>query len=96
MTNYTCPSCGKNSITRRQKYAMGYWMTRRCGACNALLCATPLLLGVLTFAYLWDLLFFIGMSQFNHSLHYFVYMIVIWFILDLINLKYVPLSVMRG
>ena len=95
MANFTCPSCNKDSIPLKDKYAMGYWMTRRCVECNSLIANHAILLGVLTFAYLWNLLFFIGLAQFNQSWHYFGYMLVIWVVLDLINIKYVPLMVVR-
>jgi len=95
MANFTCPSCNKDSIPLKDKYAMGYWMTRRCIECNSLIANNAIILGVLTFAYLWNLLFFAGLAQFNESWHYFGYMLVIWVVLDLINIKYVPLMVIR-
>jgi len=96
MTKFTCPACENESIPLKHKYAMGYWMTRRCGECDSLIANHAIILGVLSFAYLWNLLFFVGLAQFGESLHYLGYMAVIWIILDIINVKYVPLMVIRG
>ena len=108
MANFTCPSCNKDSILLKDKYAMGYWMTRRCSECSAIICSNAILLGVLTFAYLWTILMFGGLTFFDRdpgiswienilsdAWHYILYMVAIWVVLDIVNIKYIPLMVIR-
>ncbi len=108
MANFTCPSCNQESIPLKDKYAMGYWMMRRCGACNSLIASNAIILGILTFAYLWNVLMFGALTFFDRNpdiswgdnimqgaWYYILIMIVIWAILDFINVKYVPLMVVH-
>ncbi len=108
MANFTCPSCDHESFSLKDKYTMGYWMIRKCSHCQSIVAANPIILGVLTFAYLWNVLMFGALTFFDRDLdvnwwdnivngawHYILIMIILWAILDFINIKYVPLMIVR-
>ncbi|NOY73351.1 MAG: hypothetical protein GXP14_13455 [Gammaproteobacteria bacterium] len=55
----------------------------------------PIPLALFQILYVWNVGWFSGVYWFNRDPMNFVYMTVIWIILDMLNVKYVPLSVMR-
>ncbi len=92
---YTCPRCKKETISWKKKYLAGLWLTIGCDNCEAKLSATPILLGLLHVVYAWNIAWFFSLYYFQRDPTYFVYMVVIWGILDALNVHYIPLSVMK-
>ncbi len=95
MASFKCPACQENTLTFKDKYRLGWWMTTHCNSCGARIAAFPWTLMVLFFFYVWNVIWWAGMAHFNHSYHYFAYMLVGWILLDLANLYMMPLCTLR-
>lgn len=95
MFHFTCPRCGKDSITFREKYLAGIWRVVLCPDCGARLCAYPILLLLMHMAYVWNILWFFGLFYFKHDIVYFAYMAIGWMILDFLNVQLIPLAVLK-
>jgi len=74
---------------------MGWWMTTHCPQCQARVAAFPWLLMLVSFAYVWNVVWWTGMIMFEQSAHYLIYMAICWVLLDLANLYFVPLVTLR-
>lgn len=97
---FECPRCGEKSISIKEKYLLGHWMTRTCPRCQARLGARPIPLAFLYFVYTWNILWFITLyvhssMKLNPDPIYFLYMIVGWILLDITNLFVIPLGAMK-
>lgn len=92
---YICPSCEKDTISWKTKYLVGFWFTTHCLNCNAKLTAMPIPLALFQILYVWNVGWFSGIYWFTREPINFVYMTILWIILDILNVKYIPLSVMR-
>jgi hypothetical protein len=95
MPMYMCPRCKTMSIPLKDKYMAGMWANIYCSHCKAKLCATPLLLAAFYILYLWDVGWFSGLFYYTRDWIEFVYMAIIWVILDYINVTYLPMSIMK-
>ncbi|MFQ5469852.1 MAG: hypothetical protein ACE5EH_06025 [Gammaproteobacteria bacterium] len=96
MNRFQCPRCETNSIPPKDKYKAGHWRIIFCRNCKAKLCAQPLLLAFGYIFYTWDVVFFGYLAYYERNLVPIIYMIAIWFALDFINIKLMPLSIMRS
>jgi hypothetical protein len=94
-TLFKCPRCGKMSIPIKDKYKAGFWAVISCKNCEARLCIFPWLLAVLFVAYVWDVVWFYGMYHFTGHYIHFLYMIVVWLMLDAVNIYFMPLASMK-
>lgn len=95
MPMYKCPRCQTMSIPLKDKYLAGVWINIHCKHCKAKLCATPLALAALNVFYLWDIGWFSGLYFFTRDIMDFVYMFIVWIIIDALNVSYMPLSSMK-
>jgi hypothetical protein len=95
---FTCPNCRENSISIKNKYLAGWWKPITCPNCSRKLSAFPWLLMALDMVYVWNVMWFYGLYHFDldHSPVYFVYMAVCWVILDVLNVQFMPLSIMKN
>lgn len=71
---------------------MGFWGVKHCSACGARVAAFPWTLMLLSFLYVWNVIWWVGLIHFNDSYHYLIYMAVCWIALDLINIYFMPLA----
>lgn len=91
MAAFKCPHCGEQSISLTQKYRLGWWAVVNCKQCDGRVAAFPWVLMMLTMTYLWNVLWWIGLANFEHSYHYLFFMIPCWLLLDFFNLYFIPL-----
>lgn len=96
MPMYQCPRCQTKSIPFKDKYKAGIWGEIYCSNCKAKLCAYPWLLAGIWVLYAWDVAWFSGIFYYTRELMNFVYMILIWLVIDALNVTYMPLAVMRA
>ena len=95
MLMYKCPHCEAPSIPLKSKYWAGQWGTIHCKNCMARLCVYPWLLAGLYFFYVWNVVWWFGMYHFTNNYYYLAVLILGWIVLDLINLAFLPLALMR-
>jgi hypothetical protein len=96
MKRFTCPKCKKEGISLKDKYRASIWQVIYCDSCGARLCAQPFLLAFAYFIYTWAVVSFVTIAIFKQSFMPILYMIIVWLILDFINVMSMPLSVMRA
>jgi len=96
MPMFKCPRCQEISLPMKDKYRGGHWFNIECPHCRAKLCATPWILAGFYILYLWDVAWFSGLFYYTFNPMDFVYMAAVWMCLDLLNIWYMPLSIMRG
>lgn len=96
MPMYQCPRCRTKSIPLIDKYKTSMWGEIYCSNCKAKLCAYPWLLAGFFILYAWDVAWFSGIFYYTRESVNFVYMILIWLVIDAINVTYMPLAVMRS
>lgn len=95
MRMYMCPRCQTMSIPFKDKYRAGIWANINCKNCQAKLCASPILLAAYSILYMWDVAWFSGLFYYTRNPLDFVYMIMVWILLDYLNVTYMPLVTMR-
>ena len=88
---FKCPHCREETISLKDKYRLGWWMTTICSKCGSRIAAFPWTLLMLNMVYVWNVLWWVGMINFNHSYHYLIYLVICWILLDLINVYFMPL-----
>lgn len=91
---FQCPHCEQPSVSLKDKYLLGIWLTRRCRNCHARLSANPFFLGIIDMLYVWDVCWFGGLYFFDPDPYYFLYMAIGWLFLDVMNVAFVSLSVL--
>jgi hypothetical protein len=91
---YKCPRCKTRSISFKDKYKTGIWGEICCPNCKAKLCAWPWLLALIWVAYAWDVAWFSGLFYYTRNPMDFAYMIIVWLLIDAVNVSYMPLAVM--
>lgn len=96
MKHFPCPKCGQAAIPFRAKYLAGMWQVIHCPACQARLCANPIILALAWACYVWALAWFGFAAYLEHSYSYLIYLVPVWLILDLLNIYLVPLSAMKA
>jgi len=94
MTSIPCPHCEQKTFSWWHKYRTGKWGILRCSQCTGRVCAQPIVLAVLYFAYVWDVVLF-GYLAYLDSLWYLLVMLVGWLILDYFSV-YIPLTPLRS
>ena len=94
MPMYSCPRCKTRSISLRDKHKTGMWGDIFCPTCGARLCARPYLLGPVWVAYTWDVVWFASMFYFTGNPMNFVYMVLVFLLIDAVTVHYMPLAVM--
>lgn len=92
---YPCPSCKKETISHKNKYLMGLWLLKTCPDCGARLCANPYLMFGIYFVYLWNFFWWPVIAYLTGNLLYLIPLVVIWLLLDYINVRYMPLLCMK-
>jgi hypothetical protein len=95
MPMYKCPRCQTMSIPFKDKYRAGMWADIYCSHCKAKLCAYPWLLAGVFVLYAWDVAWFVGVYYYTRNPMNFVYMILVWLIIDALSVSFMPLAVMR-
>ena len=50
---------------------------------------------VLFFLYTWNVIWWSGLIYYKESYHYLIYMAIIWVLLDLANVYFMPLASLR-
>lgn len=96
MSSYECPRCGEKSISPKAKYLAGKWSVIHCPNCGARLCAYPLLLAGFYVLYVWDVMWFAYMWRYTGNAMHLVYMVIVWIVLDFLNVKLMPLASMKA
>ena len=91
MAAFKCPHCHNLSITLKDKYRLGWWGITTCSQCGGRVAVFPWVLMILTMLYIWNVLWWVGLVNFNHSYHHLGYMVICWLLLDLFNLYFMPL-----
>lgn len=94
MASISCPHCNNKTFTWWDKYRTGKWFVLQCPQCQGRVCAQPIVLSLLYFLYVWDLMLF-GYLGFIDTPWYWLWMVVIWVILDYFSL-YVPLAALKA
>ena len=92
---FKCPRCRNDSISVMNKYKAGLWLTITCPRCETRLCAYPWLLMGLHLVYLWNILWFIGLFLAEGNPVYLLYMVAGLVLLEIANVKFIPLAAMR-
>ncbi|TPW16801.1 MAG: hypothetical protein FD130_911 [Halothiobacillaceae bacterium] len=92
---YICPYCGEKSISFKEKYKLGLWMTSECKRCSAKLSAYPIPLALLHAVYAWNLFWWPSLYHFKSDPIYFLYLVLFWIVLDMLNVLFIPLGVMK-
>lgn len=92
---FKCPSCRAETISLKDKYRLGWWLTTTCSQCGARVAAFPWTLMLVSFTYVWNVIWWFGLYHFNGGLHYFIYMAICWVLLDLANIYLMPLASLR-
>lgn len=95
MKNSTCPCCKKDTISTKDKYFAGIWRVIHCCDCNSRLCANPILMAVAYAVYFWAFAWFGYLAFYHKDPSQLLYLIPIWFFLDFLNIKLMPLSIMK-
>ncbi len=95
MTSYHCPNCKASSLSGKEKYRASHWKIIHCDQCDARLCATPILLAVVYMIYFWAFAWFIGWALYEQTWEPLLYLIPVWLILEFLNTRLMPISVMR-
>src|SRR3990172_5918942 len=95
MRMFQCPCCQQTTISSKEKRKAGYWGIIYCTDCKVRLCVYPWLLAALWMLYVWDVLWFTGLYYFTRNYLDFAYMAAAWFVLDYVNVSFMPLVVMR-
>lgn len=96
MPMFHCPRCKEISLSFKEKYRAGHWFNIECRHCHARLCATPWVLAAFYILYLWNVAWFSGLFYYTYNPLDFLYMAAAWLCLDLLNVWYMPLSIMRS
>jgi len=89
---FKCPHCQEETLSVKDKYRLGWWMTVICASCGGRIAAFPWTLSLMTMLYVWNVMWWVGLINFNSSYHYLIYMAICWILLDLANLFLMPLS----
>lgn len=95
MKKFTCPKCNHEGISLKDKYLASIWQVIYCGSCGARLCARPWAMACTYGVYTWAVISFITMAYYQKSLMPFVYLVGVWLILDIHNVAFMPLAIMR-
>ncbi len=96
MANFKCPHCHEETLSLKDKYRMGMWFTAYCANCNSRLAAFPWILMLIHFLYVWNVIWFVALVYFNDGYIYLLYMVIVWGVLDLLNVYYVPLVKLKA
>ncbi|MBI3773155.1 MAG: hypothetical protein HY272_10720 [Gammaproteobacteria bacterium] len=92
MAKFKCPRCKALVFSWQDKYRMGFWGVKHCSGCNARVAAFPWTLVLLSFLYVWNVVWWAALIHFNHSYHYLIFMALCWVLLDLLNVYFMPLA----
>ena len=84
------------SIPFKDKYRANLWRNIYCSHCKAKLCAYPWLLAGVYVLYTWDIGWFSLLYFYTHNPIDFVYMILVFVVLDALSVSFMPLAVMRS
>jgi len=95
MTNFPCPHCNNLTLSLKQKYLAAKWQDVHCDACRGRSCAQPVILALMSFIYVWDVLYFSVVAYAEHSWAFIGMMLAIWLILDFFC-HYIPLSRLKS
>ncbi|MDR2877235.1 MAG: hypothetical protein LBV36_04245 [Chromatiales bacterium] len=96
MKPFPCPKCHQDTIALKDKYLAAIWMVIRCGNCGTRLCAHPLLMTLLYFIYFWVIAACVFWAWYHRSATPLIWMLVLWTLLDIINIRYMPLKALRA
>lgn len=95
MKRFPCPKCQQETIPVKDKYLASAWMTIRCGNCGTRLCGHPVLMALLYFVYFWVIAACVFWAWYHGSWVPLVWMLVLWALLDFINIRFMPLKALR-
>jgi hypothetical protein len=95
MTQFRCPKCRAEAIPLKDKYLAAIWMSIHCPACGTRLCAHPLLMTLLYFVYFWIAATCLFLAAAGKSWTPVLVMLVLWLLVDLVNIAWMPLRPMR-
>ncbi len=96
MKSFPCPTCRQASIPVKDKYFASVWMSIRCTACGARLCAAPIVMTLLYFCYFWLAAWFITWAWMESSWIPILILIPLWLLVDFLSVLYMPLLTLRN
>ncbi|NOY62982.1 MAG: hypothetical protein GXP10_07515 [Gammaproteobacteria bacterium] len=96
MPQYCCPRCQQQTIPLKEKYKTSYWFLTQCANCSSTISANPIILAIVDVVYVWVAVTFCSMVYFQQSLIPILYLIVVWLILDFLNVHYMALSIVKS
>jgi len=96
MKPYQCPKCKEECIPAKDKYKAGIWRVIHCPQCGARLCGQPWVMAASYTLYVWALAWFGFWAYMDHSWEPLLYLIPVWLLLDLLNMRFMPLSILRA
>jgi len=92
---FNCPKCGQTSITTKQKYLAGVWHVINCNACEARLCAQPIVMALAYALYFWIIAWFAFTTYFEGNIESLFYLAPAWLLLDYLNINLMPLCILK-
>jgi len=95
MKTYQCPYCKQLGVPLKDKYFAGHWASINCRLCRARLCSHPIFQAMAYGLYTWGVAWWSFMAYFDKSYFTLIYIIPTWILIDLLNVRYVQLSVLR-
>jgi hypothetical protein len=95
MRRFICPRCKRDSISLKDKYLAGIWMTISCRECGARLCGHPWAMALGYIPYVWALAWFAMWALLDGSWLPILYLIPVWLLLDALNILFMPLASLR-
>lgn len=95
MPAFKCPNCQAESISLKDKFRLGWWMTTTCNQCDTRVAAFPWTLMLLFFLHVWNVIWWLGLYHFKGGAEYFIYLAICWLLLELTNVFFMPLCSLR-
>ncbi len=96
MESYKCPKCSTACISVKDKYKAGSWREIHCEHCGARLCGHPWFMAAIYMVYFWVVAWFIFWSYFERNWWLLLGLIPSWLLLDYLNVRFMPLVILRA
>ena len=95
MASFKCPSCREETLSLKDKYRLGWWLTTTCSNCGARIAAFPWVLMIIFFFYTWNVVWWVALAILKGGPIYLLYMIPGWLFLDYLNISFAPLAKLK-
>ncbi len=94
MGTKTCPHCGEETLTIKDRLKATKWQIVTCPNCGGRSCMQPVVLSLLWVGYLWNFMLFGYLAWYEQSVVYVVVTILGWLTLEYFG-YYIPLVRMK-